>query len=110
MYTWNARGPKFLPTLGTYHPVKFPVDKVSPKARRKREEEALNKERQCKKRRLANAHKVLRTGGSVHDPIEIAADHPPNIANLRIKGEMAQRRFVMRELYHFDIDTAIHLM
>ena len=38
---------------------------------------------------LASAHKLLHIGGSIHGPIEIDADHPPNIANLRIKGEMA---------------------
>ena len=60
-----------------------------PKVRQEREEEALDKERQHKKCRIASAHKLLRIGGSVHGPIEIDADNPPNVAKRMIKGEMA---------------------
>ena len=38
---------------------KIPVEAVSPEVCQKREEEALDKEWQRKKRRLASAHKLL---------------------------------------------------
>ena len=84
-----------------------PMDE-SPEIRRKREEKELEEEQGRKKRRIAKAHKLLRIGGSVHGPIEVDADDPPYEVERRVKGEMCRRRMVMRELYHFDLDSTIH--